>query len=247
MRPWITLKNLGVLPLSIQKLSKSPRYFVERTTFRRMNGSITHTYPILDDYKDSAGVAGGHYFHQDLVVAQYIYKDKPIRHIDVGSRIDGFVAHVASFRKIEILDIRKMPNSIHPNIEYTQSDLMVGAAIGKTDSLSCLHTIEHFGLGRYGDSVDPKGYLKGFDKLIDMLETNGIFYVSFPIGRRNEVHFNAHRVFHPLDVFTWAPAKLEFIRFDYVDDAGEFHSDFDVLNSDLKVTYGCGVYTFKKK
>ncbi len=246
LRYRVVFKNLGIIPLSIQKISKLPRYISERIAFRQMNGSITFTYPVLDDYKEAAGVASGHYFHQDLIVAQYIYRDKPNRHIDVGSRIDGFVAHVASFRKIEILDIRKMSASIHPNIEYTQSDLMVGTEIGETDSLSCLHTIEHFGLGRYGDPIDPNGYLKGFNQLIAILAKNGTFYISFPIGRKNEVHFNAHRVFHPLDIFTWAPNKLELIRFDYVDDAGDFHSDYDVLNSDLKVTYGCGIYTFKK-
>ena len=63
-------------------------------------------YPILADRYDAAGVASGHYFHQDLYVANKIFTANPHRHVDVGSRIDGFVAHVASFREIEILDIR---------------------------------------------------------------------------------------------------------------------------------------------
>ena len=63
-------------------------------------------YPLLADRYDNAGVASGHYFHQDLYVARKIFEANPSRHVDVGSRIDGFVAHVASFREIEILDIR---------------------------------------------------------------------------------------------------------------------------------------------
>ena len=80
-----------------------------------------------------------------------------------------------------------------------------------------------------------------------MLEVGGVLYISFPIGRQNEVHFNAHRVFHPQDVLTWDAAKnLELVRFDYVDDAGNLHRNVDLLNQAVEVNLGCGIYTFKK-
>lgn len=79
-----------------------------------------------------------------------------------------------------------------------------------------------------------------------MLKPGGTFYVSFPIGSANEVHFNAHRVFHPKDIFTWAPNQLTLDRFDYVDDLGDLHKNIDLLKFDPVVTYGCGIYTFKK-
>lgn len=239
--------QLGLLPLNIKLLVRIPRYFQERKTFLDKGGVIYHSFPILSEYKDSAGVASGHYFHQDLLVSQFIYQANPARHIDIGSRIDGFVAHVAAFRKIEIFDIREFPNSNHANIEYRQADLMLNASYEVTDSLSCLHTIEHFGLGRYGDSVDPGGYLEGFKNLIAMLQPGGVLYISFPIGMRNEVHFNAERVFHPKDIFSWAPLLINLLRFDYVDDAGALHKNFDILNNELLVSYGCGIYTFIKK
>jgi hypothetical protein len=72
--------------------------------FKNAGGKVTRKYMILKDYNEQAGSASGHYFHQDLLVASFIQKSSPERHIDVGSRIDGFVAHVASFRKIEILE-----------------------------------------------------------------------------------------------------------------------------------------------
>jgi len=65
----------------------------------------------------------GHYFHQDLLIAREIYKNNPVKHIDIGSRIDGFVAHVAVFREIEIFDIRLQENNVK-NIIYRQADLM---------------------------------------------------------------------------------------------------------------------------
>ncbi len=112
-------------------------------------------YPILSDRYDAAGVASGHYFHQDLYVANKIFLANPHRHVDVGSRIDGFVAHVASFREIEILDIRHIESKSR-NIIFKQADLMSEdfSFPEKTPSLSCLHAIEHFGLGRYGDPMD---------------------------------------------------------------------------------------------
>jgi hypothetical protein len=53
-------------------------------------------FPILNEKFTDSGVMKGHYFHQDLLIARGIYENKPHRHIDIGSRIDGFVAHVAT-------------------------------------------------------------------------------------------------------------------------------------------------------
>ncbi len=117
----------------------------------------------------------------------------------------------------------------------------------RADSISCLHAIEHFGLGRYGDPIDPLGHQKGFLNLVSMLEDGGTLYMSFPIGRQNEVHFNAHRVFHPKDILSWqASQNLKLIRFDYVDDAGNLHQKIDLFGRVIDVSLGCGIYTFKK-
>ena len=63
--------------------------------------------PCLTDRFEESGAARGHYFHQDLLVAQRIFDSAPARHVDMGSRIDGFVAHVASFREPEQRDLRE--------------------------------------------------------------------------------------------------------------------------------------------
>lgn len=224
------------------------KYISDGKKFRGLGGSISHRYPIWADYRKQAGSASGDYFHQDLLVASFIYDSSPRNHIDVGSRVDGFVAHVAAFRKIQVLDIRPLTPLGHPNIEFIQADLMSGSGLlPAVDSLSSLHAIEHFGLGRYGDPIDPDGYQKGFCNLVAMLEVGGTLYISFPIGRQNETHFNAHRVFHPRDILQWRAGKqLELVRFDYVDDSGNLHRNIDLLNQEIDVGLGCGIYTFKK-
>jgi hypothetical protein len=116
------------------------------------------------------------------LVARIIRDHNPKRHIDIASRIDGFVAHVASYREIEVVDVRPLPNSEHENIKFRQDDLMNPQDLGQTDSLSCLHAIEHFGLGHYTDPSAINGHIKGITNLVSLVSKGGRLYISFPIG-----------------------------------------------------------------
>jgi Caenorhabditis protein of unknown function, DUF268 len=222
------------------------RYMADRRAFKRAGGVITDTYPIFDDFRKLAGTASGHYFHQDLLVARFIKAANPTRHIDVGSSIEGFVAHVASYREIEVIDIRPLRDIGHSQITFRQGDLMDldPSLVGICDSLSCLHALEHFGLGRYGDRIDPTGHLKGFKNLWKMLKASGTLYISFPIGKPR-VHFNAHRVFDPAEIVRWSKELFQVARFDYVDDRGNLHRNAS-LSAPPTLSYGCGIYTLKK-
>lgn len=230
----------------LKRLRYLPKYLSDKSAFQKAGGIISKTYPIYDDFKEQSGTATGHYFHQDLLVATFINNAKPVRHIDVGSRMDGFVAHVASYREIEVLDVRPLKNTGHDQIKFMRANLMEldDSMVGICDSLSCLHALEHFGLGRYGDPVDPIGHLKGFNNFHKMLQSGGTLYVSFPIGK-SEVHFNAHRVFDPTEILGWSANLFEMARFDYVDDKGDLHCNAS-LAFPPKLSYGCGIYTLKK-
>lgn len=131
---------------------------------------ITKLYPLFFDKENSAGSAYGGYFWQDLYVAQRIFKNNPRRHVDVGSRIDGFVAHVATFRSIEVIDVRPL-KSIIPNVRFTQLDITNCNKEEITDSISCLHAMEHFGLGRYGDTICYNGHVIGLRNITRMLKS----------------------------------------------------------------------------
>lgn len=222
------------------------KYFSDIRKFTDAGGVVTHIYPIINEYKDQAGTATGHYFHQDLLVASLIHDAHPERHIDVGSRIDGFVAHVAAFRTIEVIDFRPLASCGHERIKFMQADLMSldRQLYEITDSLSCLHALEHFGLGRYGDPINPSGHLTGFNNLHKMLKNEGRLYISVPIGE-NSVHFNAHRVFDPREILKWSNGLFKLERFDFVDDSGNLHQR-QSLDSVPKLTYGCGIYTLIK-
>jgi SAM-dependent methyltransferase len=207
-------------------------------------------YPILLDKNDQSGKARGQYFYQDLYVANLIFKNNPTRHIDVGSRIDGFVAHVASFRKIDVFDIRPLKNNII-NVDFLQADFMkpLENFYECTDSLSCLHTIEHFGLGRYSDPIDINGHLKGLENLYNVLKKDGLFYFSTQIGP-DTIAFNAHRIFSLKYLLELFENKYEIIDFSYINDKDEFYSNVSLkpeeINNNFGCKMGCGIFTLKK-
>ncbi len=219
--------------------------------YQALGGVIHRILPILNERTQVAGEAKGHYFHQDLLVANFIFQNKPDCHLDVGSRIDGFVAHVAAFMPVDVFDIRPIKATDHGNIRFIQANITADVRpewISKYDSISCLHALEHFGLGRYGDKLDPNGHRVGFLKLLDMLMPGGKLYIGIPIASETKVEFNAHRKFHPLDILNWPTGdhQIELKRFDYVDDNGDLHRNVSLLNQSLKIEYGCGIYTFEK-
>lgn len=220
----------------------------------RFDFEIAANFPCPADRSDQSGEASGHYFHQDLVVAQEIFTSPSVRHIDVGSRLDGFVAHVASFRTIEVLDIRPLRSSAG-NIIFMQRDLMKeDSAFDRiTDSLSCLHALEHFGLGRYGDEVNYDGYRVGWDNLVRMLQPGGRFFFSVPIAQRQRVEYDAHRIFSLPFIIEelFAPKPLRVHRFHYVDDAGDLHKDVSLDHRSVQQTFslihGCGIFELRMR
>ena len=207
-------------------------------------------YPIFDERFVTSGTARGQYFHQDLLVAQWIYADRPERHVDVGSRIDGFVAHVAVFREIEVFDIRPQIERVG-NIRFRQCDFTLEPFPfeGCTDSASCLHALEHFGLGRYGDRVDYYGYLRGWENLQRLVRPDGRLYFSVPMGPAR-IEFNGHRIFSAEILGSMIDAKWRVERFAYVDDAGDLHTDVDWQSPAAATNFGCNngcaIFTLRK-
>jgi len=207
--------------------------------------------PCLHDRYEEGGTTKSEYFWQDLYVARKIHAARPKKHVDIGSRVDGFVAHVASFREIEVFDIR--PISAHiPGVIFKQADLMniKEDITDYSDSVSCLHALEHFGLGRYGDSIDPKGYETGLRNMAKILRSGGVFYLSVPVGNER-VEFNAHRVFDP-NIIVDAAKKNQLLLRDFAlfrADNGLVDMDptHETLSSIGQSRYGLGIFTFTKE
>jgi len=230
----------------------------DKAAFKKQAQHAGHDFPIkglwlcLSDRYLENGTATGHYFHQDLLVARRVFENKPEVHVDVGSSVKGFVAHVAVFRPIKVLDIRSQKSRVK-NIEFIQADMMQSLRqelVECCDSLSCLHALEHFGLGRYGDPVNHDGHLRGLENLYRALKPNGKFYLSVPIGKQR-VEFNAHRVFDVAYLLEIFKGKYRVDCFSYVDDLGELHENAELTSSwvgeNFGCVWGCGIFELTKQ
>ena len=245
------MKLLGVDPARAAELAAHmPRFAREALAYRRAAEGgrfpldVRSIYPMVSDYGDQAGAASGNYFHPDLWAARKIFARRPTRHVDVGSRIDGFVAHLLVFMPVEVIDIRPIESKV-PGLTFVQEDATTMARFpdASVESLSSLHAVEHFGLGRYGDPIDPDGWRRAMAALARVLAKGGRLYFSVPVGRERVV-FNAHRVFAPSTVLD-AFRGLELVSFSAVDDAGDLVEDADPeLVSGAHMA--CGLFEFTR-
>lgn len=242
---------VGFAPMTLLKSLAGVPYFVRSIReYRRLNErgsfqiSLRDLFPILSDRWESAGTVQGHYFHQDLWAARKVFQHSPPRHVDIGSRVDGFVAHVLAFMPVTVIDIREM-QSTTSGLSFLREDAteLKELPSDSIESISSLHAAEHFGLGRYSDPIDPDACFKFMRSLERVLAPKGSLYFSVPIGRER-VEFNAHRVFDPNTVVQ-SFAKLQLASFAFVDDDGRLHEGQDPTTIP-KLDYGCGLFHFTK-
>ncbi len=102
-----------------------------------------------------------------------------------------------SKKKIVLIDIKPLEAKIN-GVDFIQSNATTLENIENESiaSLSALCSLEHFGLGRYGDPVDPNACFKSFESIQRVMKREGEIYISVPIGIEH-LEFNAHRVFYP--------------------------------------------------
>ena len=242
-----TLRQFGFDPIAlIRAIRELPRFLKLTIQFRKLNRGYTmRIAPALQDYHAAAGSSDGHYFWQDLICAKWINEEGPSRHFDVGSRIDGYIAHLLSFREVTLLDIR--PSSLDiPGLTVVIGDAQESLTKYQNsfDSVSSLHSIEHFGLGRYGDNLDVQGHLKGLQNIAQCVKLGGHLYVSFPIGKE-EVEFNSQRIISPL----WPVEVLnnfELQKFVLIPWRGQPKMDSAPAEVVTSITGQAGLYKFKR-
>jgi len=249
---WLLSMQFGLDPRRMARSCRGiPRYLADWFRFRRVFAGQMDFFPCLYDWYEEGGSTKSEYFWQDLHIARKIHLANPLTHVDIGSRIDGFVAHVASFRQVEVFDIRPV-SSIIPGVTFRQADLMNPSKpiSDYCDSLSCLHALEHFGLGRYGDPLDPEGYAAGLKNMASILKQGGVFYLSVPIGKER-VEFNAHRVFDPRSLVRLAASNgLSLKEFAWIASSqaptpsASPEQDMEKL---AKTRYALGMFTFIKQ
>jgi SAM-dependent methyltransferase len=252
LRFYQVCSNLLADPIVVlRRFQESPSYVANLFRYARAHRGrrdsfdvrFRYLYPVLGDRHAAAGQASGHYFHQDIWAGRHIYSHAPKRHVDVGSSVGGFLAHLLCFREVDYVDLRPLRTNVS-GLYFRQGDLLSGLPYqdGSLESLSCLHVVEHIGLGRYGDPLDPDGWRRAIKELMRVLAPGGVLYFSTPIGRER-LEFDAHRVFAPNTILE-AFAPLELTEFRMVDDRGDLVPDADPGHFDG--WYCAGLFRFAK-
>lgn len=131
----------------------------------------------------------GNYFWQDLWAARKIIKSGVKEHFDIGSRLDGFIAHLlASDIDVTMIDVREFPEKIeHMKTIVDDATKLRQIDDESIESMSALCSLEHFGLGRYGDMINPEACFQCFENMQRKLKKGGKLYLSLPIGRESRI------------------------------------------------------------
>lgn len=187
-----------------------------------------------------------HYTYHPAWAARILASTKPVKHIDISSIIH-FSTIISAFIPVEFYDYR--PANIHlSNYTSGKADLTnLHFGTGSIDSLSCMHTVEHIGLGRYGDPIDNQGDVKAIKELQRVLKVNGNLLFVVPVGKPR-IEFNAHRVysyemitslFNELTVKEFSLIPDNFEKTGYITDPPR-----DLIDGQ---NWGCGCFWFTKK
>jgi Caenorhabditis protein of unknown function, DUF268 len=203
--------------------------------------SVADSYPCLTDWVSSTPF-DAHYFYQGAWLARRVIATKVAKHVDIGSSVLTISVLSAQVETV-FVDYRPLKASLPGLTSIAGNILDLPFSDASIDSLSCLHVIEHIGLGRYGDPIDPLGSIKAALELQRIVSCGGNLFLSLPIGRER-VCFNAHRVHSAMTVLTLFP-ELTLIEFSFVDDAG-LYNEHQSVEAAIELEYGCGLFHFQK-
>lgn len=175
------------------------RFLSEYTKYTAMpsnsNFSISFLdwYPCLTD-KTATTPLDPVYFYQDAWAARKIFENKPKHHYDVGSSAKT-IAIISQFVPTTMVDIRPVELQLE-NLYFQQGSILdLPFEDNSIDSISSLCVVEHIGLGRYGDPLDPLGSEKAIAELVRVTKPGGYIYFSVPVEMESKVYFNGHRSF----------------------------------------------------
>lgn len=197
----------------------------------------------LDDKTENTGF-DRHYIYFPAWAARILRKNKPSKHIDISSSLT-FCTMISAFIPTDFYDYRPAQLSLS-GLKSKHADITRLPFKDNTiSSLSCMHVLEHIGLGRYGDPIDPVGDIKGAQEMIRTLAIGGYLLIVLPVGK-DKIKFNAHRIYSYKSVMKlFKPLKLV-ETYLILDD----HKKDPIYNARPQLfnqqKYACGCFLFKK-
>jgi SAM-dependent methyltransferase len=231
-------------PFRLKGIPAYSRYFKDLAQYKALDGTDAIKFQDLRPQiyqKSITHNVSAHYFYQSAWAFRLIYESQAGSHTDIASDT-ALSALLSALIPVTFVDIRALDVTLH-NLHTVAGDIVsLPYADQEFSSISCLHVIEHVGLGRYGDPLDPQGTQKAASELVRVLAPGGNLFVSVPIGRQRVV-FNAHRILATSTVLSMFDG-LELVEFSSVSDRGVFLRNSDMASFDDAV-YSCGLFHFR--
>ncbi len=247
--PWLKRLVIGARLLKNKndlgkKLSLLRSYFSDFRAYRAMQANprwkLDHAdlYPCIYD-KTATHAIDPIYFYQDAWCAGKIFMAKPAHHYDIGSQAH-MIGIISQFTPTTMIDIRPLTLTSLSDLHFVKGDILsLPFKDGEIGSLSSICVLEHIGLGRYGDTLDPFGSEKAIAEMIRVLAPGGDLYISVPVDSEDKVYFNAHRAFtrgYIIELFS----TLKLIEEKYI------YGDKILDSYDKARGFGTGLYHFRK-
>lgn len=231
------------------KVVRAPRgysqFLKDWFSYRRIPGverlRIADAYPQVHDRTPTTSV-DSHYFYSNAWAMRRIASRRPTVHVDVASH-HMLIGMLAGVVPVVFVDYRPLDAPLTSMHRVAGNALELPFADSSVKSLSCLHAAEHFGLGRYGDPLDPEGTRKACHELTRVLAPAGVLMFAVPVGRHRTC-FNAHRVHSASTVIDYF-SGLKLGDFSFVNDDGRLF-EHATLEDSGQNEYGCGLFEFHK-
>lgn len=234
------MKNTHSLP---KKLVLLKQFYADYRAYKKLPPNTAFTQKTEDLFPRIYDRTADHhidpvYFFQGCWCAKKVFENKPARHYDIGSQV-AMVGIISQFTPTTMIDIRPITLEL-PGLSFMKGSILeLPFKDGEIASLSSICVIEHIGLGRYGDSLDPFGSEKAIAEIIRVLVPGGSLYLTVPVDSESRVYFNAHRAFtreHIARLTT--PLVLVEEKYIY---GSEMIETYDAARG-----FGTGLYHFKK-
>lgn len=235
----------------IKRLKKFNKFKKQFNQYKKLDKNKRFSIEWKDRYPCLYDVTGNtyfdtHYIYHPAWASRIIAKTKPDYHVDISSSLE-FVTIVSAFIPVKFYDYRPA-NLCLDNLTSEHADITnLPFETGSINSISCMHVIEHIGLGRYGDPLDPEGDLKAISELKRVLAKDGSLLFVVPIGKPR-ILYNAHRIYSYEQITDYF-SDLNLKEFSLIPD-NAINSGFIYNATQTQANeqnYGCGCFWFVKK